>query len=216
MHVYIRVNYKGAFMKHAKITSVLLSIAVFTSIFAAPVCVLADETSAPSDTQSTESVETKETDADEEKVKHTNKNEIESQPSFAEDTESSKENEVSTSKPSVTESSKETEKSVPSEKPTKNSKKTAVAEERIPSQSVSKQKKNASSGYCGDNLTWRVSGTTLYISGSGKMWDFSDYVPWHTAPAGWLSPCKSHFVRFLCFPRIFSSSQVGKNNPAPW
>lgn len=37
------------------------------------------------------------------------------------------------------------------------------------------------SNLCGDNLTWYISGTTLYINGEGAMWDF-EYIsdtPWH-------------------------------------
>lgn len=31
---------------------------------------------------------------------------------------------------------------------------------------------------CGDNLSWSVEGTTLYITGSGDMYDFSAGAPW--------------------------------------
>lgn len=39
----------------------------------------------------------------------------------------------------------------------------------------------ATSGQCGDNLTWNLSGGTLTISGSGDMatWQIVEYVPWH-------------------------------------
>ena len=39
----------------------------------------------------------------------------------------------------------------------------------------------ASSGKCGENLTWELNGGTLTISGSGDMytWDTAEYVPWH-------------------------------------
>jgi len=38
----------------------------------------------------------------------------------------------------------------------------------------------ATSGQCGDNLTWDLSGGTLTISGSGEMylWMMTEYVPW--------------------------------------
>ena len=31
---------------------------------------------------------------------------------------------------------------------------------------------------CGDGLTWSVEGSTLYISGSGEMYDFPSGAPW--------------------------------------
>ena len=35
----------------------------------------------------------------------------------------------------------------------------------------------AADNSCGDNLTWSLSGSTLYISGSGKMTDYASYEP---------------------------------------
>ncbi len=39
----------------------------------------------------------------------------------------------------------------------------------------------ATSGKCGENLTWELSGGTLTISGSGDMytWETAEYVPWY-------------------------------------
>ena len=31
---------------------------------------------------------------------------------------------------------------------------------------------------CGDNLTWTMEGNTLYITGSGEMYDFYSGAPW--------------------------------------
>ena len=36
----------------------------------------------------------------------------------------------------------------------------------------------ADSGKCGDNVRWSISGTTLTISGTGAMWDYTDS-PWY-------------------------------------
>ena len=35
------------------------------------------------------------------------------------------------------------------------------------------------SGECGDNLTWTLEGGTLSISGTGSMWDWDLFAPWH-------------------------------------
>ena len=38
---------------------------------------------------------------------------------------------------------------------------------------------SAASGYCGGQVEWYISDYTLYISGTGPMWDYSGYVlPW--------------------------------------
>ena len=39
----------------------------------------------------------------------------------------------------------------------------------------------ATSGECGDNLTWTLDGGTLTISGTGDMtdWIYDSYAPWY-------------------------------------
>ena len=68
-------------MKHIKITSVLLSVAMCVSMVMAPVSVIADETEAPAETQTEvtekEKPETKETQAHEEPEKEPEKKESE-------------------------------------------------------------------------------------------------------------------------------------------
>ncbi|MBR6513922.1 MAG: leucine-rich repeat protein [Clostridia bacterium] len=42
------------------------------------------------------------------------------------------------------------------------------------------------SGKCGDNITWSVSGDTMTLTGSGKMYDYSGYedIPWYDIKFG--------------------------------
>ena len=52
-----------------------------------------------------------------------------------------------------------------------------------PAEEVSPQTTDtATSGTCGDNLTWKLEDDTLTISGSGAMtdWDYVSGVPWHS------------------------------------
>ena len=39
----------------------------------------------------------------------------------------------------------------------------------------------ATSGACGDNLTWQLDGNTLTIAGTGDMWDYgvTSHAPWY-------------------------------------
>lgn len=186
-------------MKRLKITSVLLSAAMCLSVFATHVSVMADETVAPSESQSTEAVESKETVAAKEKVKETEKKENEIEPPKVEDSEHSKEKETTSSETSVTDPTTETESTKPSEKESVESTttepsesvvketdetkitETTVKESEIPSQSASTPKKNAVSGTCGEKLTWTYEDGMLTISGSGKMNDWSfegSSAPW--------------------------------------
>ena len=39
----------------------------------------------------------------------------------------------------------------------------------------------ATSGTCGDDITWRYSGNVLYLEGSGRMYDFNEHeAPWYS------------------------------------
>ena len=126
-------------MKRLKITSVLLSAAMCMSLIATPVSVLADETAAPSESQSTEADETKEPEASKAKVKETEKKVKETEPSEgnekkqteesapetskAAESEPSKDKETTPTEETVTETPKETE-STPSENEPETSKET--------------------------------------------------------------------------------------------
>jgi len=152
-------------VKHLKITSVLLSVAMCMSFVMTPVTSVADETEAPAETSESvpentgtePSVQNKETEEPSETTKD----------------------------PKETEESKEAEPSQPAEtEPEKEEKETEQTE--TPSSDASVDKKKAKNtivqnGTCGENLTWTLDDKgTLIISGTGPMDDYRNQSknPW--------------------------------------
>ena len=116
-------------MKHLKVTSVVLSIAICMSMFMPTVSVLADEAAAPSETQSTEETE-KQTPKETEKPAPKTTEKKETEPSEKKETES-------TEKPAAQETEKQepaqTEKQTPAETSEKQEP-TETTEEQKPSE----------------------------------------------------------------------------------
>ena len=159
-------------MKRKKITAVILSLVMSMSLMMPSAEVLADEASDPSETQKTETVETKESKATEKQTpKETEKQETaESDETRITETAGSDEKEPAESKDNGDNPEESNE--------------TAVVEGKIPSQSASTPKKNAVTGTCGENLTWSYADGTLTISGSGKMSTYTNET--NSTPAPWI------------------------------
>ncbi len=176
-------------MKHLKITSILLSVAMCMSFIMTPVTSVADETEAPEETtEATEATETKETEETEETTKETEKA---TEPSESEESEPTEESVPETSK--ETESSEETvpeesKEAEPAPSDEQEPEKETPAPEEPKSDSASQSPKNDEdpvSGKCGKNLTWSYSvsewGGSLTIEGSGDMYNYAsaDKTPWY-------------------------------------
>ena len=173
-------------MKQFKAMSVLLSAAICMSMVVAPVSVMADETSAPEETQieETEKQETKETSKP--AVKETEKSSVkETEKQETEETQKEEPAETEEQKPSETEKQEaaETEETAPeTEKPEVNE--PEASEQPDAEAEDKKEAVNAiASGKCGKSLTWTISDEgVLTISGKGAMYDYSDYseklAPW--------------------------------------
>ena len=156
-------------MKHIKITSVLLSVAMCASFVMTPVSVFADETEVPSET--TETSQSKETEATE-ATEDTRK-----------ETESSKDSETEPSEETDTETSKETE---PDQEPVPSESESAETgcekvEETVPSEPGTKEQeasRKRSDGVYVDSLTENVAYSfndqngTLTISGTGGTYSY--------------------------------------------
>ena len=113
-------------MKHLKVTSVVLSIAICMSMFMPTVSVLADEAAAPSETQSTEETE-KQTPKETEKPAPKTSEKKETEPSDKKETES-------TEKPAA----QETEKQEPAQ--TENQTPAETSEKQEPTETTEEQK----------------------------------------------------------------------------
>lgn len=154
-------------MKLNKITVVILSIAMSFSIVLSSVEVFADETSLPTETQKTETIESKE-------PKETEKQE-------PKETEKQEPKETEKQEPKETEKQepKETEKETSGENDTNN-----TIEGSLPKQTYKQTRKNgvASSGQCGSNVFWKFDNSILTITGNGKMdnWSNEEDVPWYS------------------------------------
>ena len=163
-------------MKHIKITSVLLSVALCMSFVMTPVTAVAAETEVPSETtESTETTETKETEAPNETEKETEPSEsVPAESEREEETVPSESEPASSDEPEPSEPS-QTEESIPSA-PSE-----AETEAKTEPQTDSKKSSNAlaGGGPCGTNANWAYDGYgTLTITGSGAMGNYEPNGPW--------------------------------------
>jgi len=186
-------------MKHLKITSVLLSASMCISMVMTPVGVLADETAAPTETQTevTEKEEPKDTEekkpAETEAPKAT---ENETEPSKETETEPSETTETEPSESTKeTEETEPTEETVPEEsketetEPSESTEPSVTEEPSEPSEAkpepetASRKSSDAQAGggFCGENAKWAYDGYgTLTITGSGAMGNYEPNGPWLT------------------------------------
>lgn len=155
-------------MKHVKIMSVLLSVAMCMSLVMAPVCVFADETEAPAETiESTEASEKKETEA----PKETKETKKETEPSEPSATETEREEETAPSENEPAETAPE-ESSKPSEP-------TATTEPQTDSKKASDAEDLG--GKCGAGIDWTFDGSgKMTLTGQGNMYayDSENLPPW--------------------------------------
>lgn len=186
-------------MKPNKELSVLLSVLLCVSMALTPVGVLADETPAPSEEQTTEATEkpetketekptvketkkpepeeTKKPEPTEKTVESTEKTEPEVKEKETEPTEGKipEATEEKTPEPAGTKTDKPTEETIPetakgSETKAPANSKEITVEGKLPEKRVKKSAKNAVTGKCGDNVSWTFENGTLTISGTGFIW----------------------------------------------
>ena len=176
-------------MKHLKIISVLLSVAICMSFVMTPVLVTADETEAPEQTiEATEAPETsketeaaKETEKPDETGKETEPAETEpaeeTVPETSKVTEPSEETVPEETKETETEPSEQTEPSA-AEEPSE----PAEPSETTPEPETASRKRSdvqAGGGPCGDNASWKYDGYGNFtVTGTGKMQDFVNGPTW--------------------------------------
>jgi len=163
-------------MKHIKITSVLMSVAIAMSMAVLPASVIADET------ESTEVAETNETTetAPDETIKSSEKEMEKPAETEASETKETEPAETETSEPIPSESKREEEtvpsESQPFEEPS------APVDETAPSETDSHEAKNKviGSGTCGDNVNWAVDDNgALTITGTSDVYDYDSHGPWY-------------------------------------
>ncbi len=176
--MFISSFWEDQTMKRNKITAVILSIVMSMSMMIPSFEVMADETSAPSETLKTDSSEEKEPKNTEKQApkatekqepKETEKQEPK-ETEKQEPKETEKQEPVESGETQITETSGSDEKEPAESKDNgdnpEESNETDVVEGNIPSQSASTPKKNAVTGTCGDNLTWTFEDGTLTIPGN--------------------------------------------------
>ncbi len=165
-------------MKHLKITSILLSVAMCMSFVMTPVTSVADETEAPEETtEATEAPETKETEETTKETEKETEPSEETVPETSKETEPSEETVPEETKESETEPSEQTEPSA-TEEPSE----PAEPSETTPEPETASRKRadvQAGGGPCGENASWKYDGYgTFTVTGSGKMQDFVNGPTW--------------------------------------